>query len=121
MGMDPSSAGRRRRRLAPSEKYQLYLEVLTGQATQRERHRFRFVPAPVDSRSAFPASAVFTDPTPGPPQTRITVECISTRSNHLYSESNHADDGKAVGGEEAQITASGRRNSMIRHHQVVGG
>ena len=36
MGMDPSSAGRRRRRLAPSEKYQLYLQVLTGQATQRE-------------------------------------------------------------------------------------
>ena len=36
MGVDPSSPGRRRRRLAPSEKYQLYLEVLTGQATQRE-------------------------------------------------------------------------------------
>ena len=36
MGVDPSGAGRRRRRLAPSEKYQLYLEVLTGQATQRE-------------------------------------------------------------------------------------
>ena len=35
-GVDPSSAGRRRRRLAPSEKYQLYLQVLTGQATQRE-------------------------------------------------------------------------------------
>ena len=36
MGADPSGAGRRRRRLAPSEKYQLYLEVLTGQATQRD-------------------------------------------------------------------------------------
>jgi|GEM_PF-920328 len=36
MGVDPSSSARRRRRLAPSEKYQLYLQVLTGQATQRE-------------------------------------------------------------------------------------
>jgi len=30
VGVDPSGAGRRRRRLAPSEKYELYLEVLTG-------------------------------------------------------------------------------------------
>ena len=36
MEVDPSSPGRHRRRLAPSEKYQLYLQVLTGQATQRE-------------------------------------------------------------------------------------
>ena len=34
--VDPSSSGRRRRRLAPSEKYELYLQVLTGQATQRD-------------------------------------------------------------------------------------
>ena len=36
MGVDPSSPRRRRRRLAPSETYQLYLQVLTGQATQQE-------------------------------------------------------------------------------------
>jgi len=35
MGVDPSSSARRRRRVAPSERYQLYLQVLTGQATQR--------------------------------------------------------------------------------------
>lgn len=28
-----------RRRLAPSEKYELYVSVLTGQLTQREDHR----------------------------------------------------------------------------------
>ena len=34
---DPTmSSGKPRRRLAPSEKYQLFVEVLTGQATQRE-------------------------------------------------------------------------------------
>ena len=31
-----SARGRPRRRLAPSEKYELYVQVLTGQATQRE-------------------------------------------------------------------------------------
>src|SRR5450755_4581152 len=36
MGVDPGGSGRRRRWLAPSEKYELYLQVLTGQATQRE-------------------------------------------------------------------------------------
>jgi transposase-like protein len=37
MVSDPSVNGRRpRRRLAPSEKYELYVAVLTGQATQRE-------------------------------------------------------------------------------------
>ena len=34
---DPSmNSGKPRRRLSPSEKYQLFVEVLTGQATQRE-------------------------------------------------------------------------------------
>lgn len=34
---EPTSAhGKPRRRLAPSEKYELYVQVLTGQATQRE-------------------------------------------------------------------------------------
>ncbi|MGH8919148.1 MAG: helix-turn-helix domain-containing protein [Actinomycetes bacterium] len=33
---DLRRAGRARRRLAPSEKYEVYLSVLTGQATQRE-------------------------------------------------------------------------------------
>ena len=28
--------GRKRRRLSPSEKYEIYVSVLTGQATQRE-------------------------------------------------------------------------------------
>lgn len=32
----PSSSGKARRRLAPSEKYEIYVQVLTGQATQRE-------------------------------------------------------------------------------------
>ena len=37
MSVDPSGSIRRRRRcLSPSEKYELYLQVLTGQATQRE-------------------------------------------------------------------------------------
>lgn len=37
MVSDPSmNAGRSRRRLAPSEKYELWVAVLTGQATQRE-------------------------------------------------------------------------------------
>ena len=30
------SSGKSRRRLAPSEKYEIYVQVLTGQATQRE-------------------------------------------------------------------------------------
>jgi transposase-like protein len=30
------NSGKPRRRLSPSEKYQLFVEVLTGQATQRE-------------------------------------------------------------------------------------
>lgn len=30
------SSGKARRRLAPSEKYEIYVQVLTGQATQRE-------------------------------------------------------------------------------------
>jgi transposase-like protein len=30
------SPGKSRRRLAPSEKYELFVQVLTGQATQRE-------------------------------------------------------------------------------------
>ena len=34
---DPTmNSGKPRRRLSPSEKYQLFVEVLTGQATQRE-------------------------------------------------------------------------------------
>ena len=33
---DPGMARRRRRRLSPSEKYEIYVSVLTGQATQRE-------------------------------------------------------------------------------------
>jgi len=32
----PSSAGRSRRRSAPSEKYEIFVQVLAGQATQRE-------------------------------------------------------------------------------------
>lgn len=32
----PSSTGKARRRLAPSEKYEIYVQILTGQATQRE-------------------------------------------------------------------------------------
>lgn len=36
MATNPTCPGRVRRRLAPSEKYELYLSVLTGQATQRE-------------------------------------------------------------------------------------
>lgn len=37
MVSDPSvKTGRTRRRLAPSEKYELWVSVLTGQATQRE-------------------------------------------------------------------------------------
>jgi transposase-like protein len=37
MMSDPSvNSGKPRRRLSPSEKYQLFVEVLTGQATQRE-------------------------------------------------------------------------------------
>jgi transposase-like protein len=36
MATNPTCPGRARRRLAPSEKYELYLSVLTGQATQRE-------------------------------------------------------------------------------------
>jgi hypothetical protein len=37
MMSDPSmDSGKQRRRLSPSEKYQLFVEVLTGQATQRE-------------------------------------------------------------------------------------
>lgn len=34
-GMNTAKA-RRRRRLAPSEKYEIFVQVLTGQATQRE-------------------------------------------------------------------------------------
>lgn len=30
------SSGKSRRRLSPSEKYEIYVQVLTGQATQRE-------------------------------------------------------------------------------------
>jgi transposase-like protein len=37
MVSDPGVKGRRpRRRLSPSEKYEIYVAVLTGQATQRE-------------------------------------------------------------------------------------
>jgi len=36
MQSDPSRSGRARRRLSASEKYELYLSVVTGQATQRE-------------------------------------------------------------------------------------
>lgn len=36
MATDPTRVGRSRRRLAPSEKYELYVSVLTGQAPQRE-------------------------------------------------------------------------------------
>jgi transposase-like protein len=37
MMSDPTmNSGKPRRRLSPSEKYQLFVEVLTGQATQRE-------------------------------------------------------------------------------------
>jgi len=37
MMSDPTViSGKPRRRLSPSEKYQLFVEVLTGQATQRE-------------------------------------------------------------------------------------
>jgi transposase-like protein len=37
MMSDPTgNSGKPRRRLSPSEKYQLCVEVLTGQATQRE-------------------------------------------------------------------------------------
>lgn len=36
MQSDPSRSGRARRRLSASEKYELYLSVITGQATQRE-------------------------------------------------------------------------------------
>ena len=32
----PGSSGKGRRCLAPSEKYEIYVQVLTGQATQRE-------------------------------------------------------------------------------------
>ncbi len=32
----PTPARRPRKRLAPSEKYEIYVQVLTGQATQRE-------------------------------------------------------------------------------------
>lgn len=32
----PSPSSKARRRLAPSEKYEIYVQVLTGQATQRE-------------------------------------------------------------------------------------
>ena len=34
--MSDPQAGKRRRRLAPSEKYELFVQVLTQQATQRE-------------------------------------------------------------------------------------
>lgn len=36
MQSDPTRAGRTRRRLSPSEKYEIFVQVLTGQATQRE-------------------------------------------------------------------------------------
>jgi transposase-like protein len=36
MTTDSTRSGRPRRRLSTSEKYELYLQVLTGQATQRE-------------------------------------------------------------------------------------
>ena len=36
MVSDPSMARRRRRRLSPSEKYEIYVGLLTGQFTQRE-------------------------------------------------------------------------------------
>ena len=36
MQSDPSRSRRARRRLSASEKYELYLSVVTGQATQRE-------------------------------------------------------------------------------------
>ena len=36
MATDSTRPGRARRRLSTSEKYELYLQVLTGQATQRE-------------------------------------------------------------------------------------
>lgn len=32
----PRSGGRQRKRLAPSEKYEMFIQVLTQQATQRE-------------------------------------------------------------------------------------
>jgi len=41
MVSDPSMARRRRRRLSPSEKYEIYVGLLTGQFTQRgaaDRH-----------------------------------------------------------------------------------
>jgi transposase-like protein len=34
--MSDPQAGKRRRRLAPSEKYELFVQILTQQATQRE-------------------------------------------------------------------------------------
>ena len=34
--MSDPPAGKRRRRLAPSEKYELFVQILTQQATQRE-------------------------------------------------------------------------------------
>lgn len=36
MSTDQAGGRRERRRLSPSEKYELYQQVLTGQATQRE-------------------------------------------------------------------------------------
>jgi transposase-like protein len=36
MVSDPKMTGRKRRRLAPSEKYEIYVGLLTGQFTQRE-------------------------------------------------------------------------------------
>ena len=36
MVSDPSMGRKSRRRLSPSEKYEMYVAVLTGQATQRE-------------------------------------------------------------------------------------
>jgi transposase-like protein len=36
MVSDPGMARRRRRRLSPSEKYEIYVGLLTGQFTQRE-------------------------------------------------------------------------------------
>ena len=36
MSTTDMSSRRRRRRLSPSEKYEIYVSVLTGQATQRE-------------------------------------------------------------------------------------
>jgi transposase-like protein len=36
VGTEPGRPGRPRRRLSPSEKYEIFVAVLTGQATQRE-------------------------------------------------------------------------------------